>query len=79
MSGQDVDHRPSGRVRSRLANGQYVEEDNYTLQFSFDGEAVRAHATFATVREILVGTRLLRRHRLQIDFVRRSLLLEKAI
>lgn len=34
-------------------------------------------ATFAPGREILVGTRLLRDYRLEIDFVARTLLLER--
>jgi len=67
-----------GRIRSRLADGRVIEEDNFGLELTFDGEAVRAQATFAPVKHALIGTRLLRRHRLEIEFRSGSVLLQKS-
>lgn len=68
-----------GRVTSSLAGGQTIEEDVYLVDFPFDGEVVQARATFVVGSEILIGTRLLKEYRLQIDFVRRTVVLERAI
>ena len=68
-----------GRVISVLAGGQTIEEELYRVNFPFDGEMISAEATFVVSSEILIGTRLLREYRLQIDFVRRTVVLEKAI
>lgn len=66
-----------GRITSLLAAGQTVEEDVFLIEFGFDGEILNAEATFAPVREILIGTGLLKRHRLLIDFPRKMVLLER--
>lgn len=66
-----------GTVYSMLADGRLVAEDGYRVQFPFDGRIVEAEATFAPVSEILIGTRLLRDHRLEIGFRRRSVLIER--
>lgn len=66
------------RVRSLLAAGQSVDEDNYLVEIQFDGKIVTAEATFSPGREILVGTHLLRRYRLEINFDQRSVVLERA-
>lgn len=58
-----------GRVTSTLAGGQTIEEDAYQVDFPFDGRFLKADATFVDCDEILVGTHLLRRHRVTIDFV----------
>jgi predicted aspartyl protease len=60
-----------------LAGGQVIEEDIFSIQFPFDGEIVEAEASFAPTDGILIGTGLLRRHRLEINFVTRTVLLEK--
>ena len=57
-----------GRVYSTLAGGHEIREEAYLVQFPFDGEIVAAEATFVAGQEILIGTRLLRNHRLEIDF-----------
>ena len=57
-----------GRVSSLLAGGQRIDEDAYLVDFPFDGQTVRAQATFVAGNEILIGTRMLRRYRLEIDF-----------
>lgn len=56
------------RSKSVLAAGQTAEEDVYAVEFPFDGQTVAAYATFVAGDEILIGTRLLREHRLEIDF-----------
>jgi predicted aspartyl protease len=68
-----------GSVGIQLGGGQYVEEDTYLIDFPFDGAIVPAEATFAATDEILIGTKLLRDYRLEIDFVARTVLLEKLI
>jgi len=70
--------RPGARVWSLLASGQAIEEDTYVVDFPFDGETIEASVTFAPVREILIGTRLLRNHRLEIDFPAGTVLIERA-
>jgi clan AA aspartic protease len=67
-----------GRATSLLAANQQIEEDLYLVDFPFDGRMVRAQATFVDGDEILLGTRLLRDYRLQIDFPARSVFLEKS-
>ncbi len=68
-----------GEVTSVLASGQTIEEELYRINFPFDGKMISAEATFVVGSEILIGTRLLKEYRLQIDFVRRTVVLEKAI
>jgi len=51
-----------------LAGGQRIQEDYYLVDFPFDGRTVRAVASFVAGSEILIGTRLLRDYRLEIDF-----------
>lgn len=66
-----------GEIRSVLAGGQAIDEDAYRLQFPFDGETMRAVATYVDTGQILVGTRLLHNHRLEIDFVARTVILQR--
>ena len=74
----DLDPQYVGRVTSSLAGGQTIEEDVYLVDFPFDSQIIQARATFVVDGDILIGTRLLQEYRLQIDFVRRTVLLEKA-
>jgi len=67
-----------GRVSSLLAAGQRIEEDVYLVDFPFDGQMQTVQATFVSSEEILIGTHLLRRYRLQVDFSEKSLSLERA-
>jgi predicted aspartyl protease len=64
-----------GRVRSYLAGGQSIDEDAYLVELLFDGVAMRAEATFVSGMEALIGTHFLRNHRLEIDFVDRTVML----
>lgn len=66
-----------GEAKSLLAGGMTIIEDVYAVRIKFDGELVEAEATFVKGKEILVGTRLLRNHRLEIDFVTRKLTIER--
>jgi len=68
-----------GRVSSLLAAGQVIEEDVYLVDFPFDGQVFPAEATFVTADDILIGTHLLRQHRLVIDFPGKAVLLDRAI
>lgn len=68
-----------GRLTSSLAGGQTIEEDVYLVDFPFDDQIIQARATFVVDSDILIGTRLLQEYRLQIDFVRRTVVLEKAV
>ena len=68
-----------GKVTSALAGGQTIQEDVYLVDFPFDGEVTQVRTTFVVDSDILIGTHLLREYRLQIDFVRRTVVLEKAV
>ncbi len=70
--------RYAGRVMSTLAGGQTIEEDIYLVVFPFDGRNLLVEVTFVSGSQILIGTHLLRDYRLQIDFVSKSILLERA-
>ena len=66
-----------GQASSELAGGQTVVEDLYLVHFPFDGQTVRVEATFSTSNEILLGTHLLRSHRLEVHFPNGTVLLER--
>jgi len=66
-----------GQVFSDLADGRRIREESYWVTVPFDGAIVRVTATFAPVDEILIGTRLLRGHRLEISFSRQTVLIER--
>ena len=68
-----------GRVTSALAGGQTIEEDVYLTEFPFDGQTIQAEVTFAAGSHILVGTRLLRGYRLEINFVRKTVQLRRVV
>ena len=61
-----------GRVTCLLAGDQEIEEDVYFVYFPFDGQIVRAQATFVQGEGILIGTRMLREYQLRIDFPAQS-------
>jgi hypothetical protein len=66
-----------GPLTSLLAANQRVEEDVYLVDFYFDGNGVRVEATFVDGDEILIGTRMLRDYRLQIDFPAQAVTVER--
>ena len=67
-----------GRATAALGGGQSVEEDVYLLDFPFNGRIVQAEATFVSGSRILIGTRLLREYSLRINFISRTVELERA-
>jgi len=73
-----LDPQYVGRVTSSLAGGQTIEEDVYLVDFPFDSQIIQARTTFVVGGDILIGTHLLQEYCLQIDFVRRTVVLEKA-
>jgi predicted aspartyl protease len=71
--------RPYGPILFLLAGGQGVIQEAYTVDFPFDGQVVQAVATFASRLDILIGTGLLRRYRVTIDFVARTVRLDRLV
>lgn len=61
---------------SHLAGGVSIVEDIYLVDFPFDDQTVEAEASFVDGDEILIGTKLLKQHRLEIDFVKRTVRIE---
>ncbi len=68
-----------GHLESALAAGQTIVEENYIVEFPFDGETLEVEATFAPGNDILIGTGLLRNHRLEIDFREQFVLVDKSV
>lgn len=68
---------PSGPTRTTLGGGLVVDEELFLVDFPFDGEVIPASAVFAPVDEILIGTTMLLSYRLEINFVTRTVRLEK--
>lgn len=73
-----VDAKSVGTLRSWLAAGQSVVEEMFRVQIPFDGETAQGEAAFVPGDRILVGTRLLSHHRLEIDFPTAMVRLERA-
>lgn len=68
-----------GHPESALAAGQTIVEENYTVEFPLDGETIEVEATFAPGDDILIGTSLLKNHRLEIDFRERFVVIDKSV
>ncbi len=68
-----------GHLESALAAGQTIVEENYIVEFPFDGETLEVEATFALGNDILIGTSLLRNHRLEIDFRGRFVVIDRSV
>ena len=67
-----VQPRFKGQFHSLLAGGQTILEDTFEVRFPFDHETVIAEATFTNTREILLGTGMLKHHRLNINFPKQT-------
>jgi predicted aspartyl protease len=65
------------RAKAQLAGGITIADELYLVDFPFDGDTIRAHATFAPSRDILIGTGLLRSYRLTINFVAGTVRLQR--
>lgn len=72
-----LDAESFGNVESRLAAGIVVTEEVFLVELDFDGRREFTPATFAAVSHVLIGTRLMRRHRLELDFPARTVRLER--
>jgi len=57
-----------GEFEAELAGGFIVKEDVYEIGIIFDGEERLVRTSFSDSTEALIGTRLLKHHRLEIDF-----------
>lgn len=66
-----------GKVEPRLAAGIVVSEEIFLVELDFDGKHEFTPATFAAVNHVLVATRLMRHHRLELDFPARTVRLER--
>jgi predicted aspartyl protease len=66
-----------GQSQTTLGGGTVIMEDLFEVVFPFDGEMVQAQAAFALVDEILIGTGLLLNYRLHVNFVERTVVLER--
>ena len=67
-----------GPIKFALAGGQTSVEDVHLVEFPFDGKVIEAEAAFVADSQILIGTNLLRDYRLQVNFVTRTVELERA-
>jgi predicted aspartyl protease len=67
-----------GPVVSKLAGGVTISEEAYLVVVKFDGEQRRVQATFSEGAGVLIGTDLLSRHRLEIDFPLRTVRLTRS-
>jgi len=67
------------RALSILAANQTIEEDNYLVDFPFDGQIVAAVATFSEGNGILIGTKMLSDYKLTVDFVKGEVVIERTI
>lgn len=76
--GSAVGAQYQGTVYSVVADGRRIFEDSYRVLFPFDGDLLPAAATFAEVQELLIGTRLLRKHVLTINFAERTVVIERS-
>lgn len=72
-----VQPRFKGQFHSLLAGGQTILDDTFKVQFPFDGQTVIAEATVTSSSESLLGTGMLRRHRLGINFPKQSVMLNR--
>ena len=66
-----------GPTQFVLAGGQTLVETAYLVEFPFDGKVIEAEVTFVADNQILLGTRMLRDYQLQINFVTRTVELER--
>ena len=76
---EPLNSRYVGRFRSALAGGQAIEieEDVCLVDIPFDGQLVQAEATFVLGTQILIGTHLLRSYCLTVDFVVKTVELDR--
>jgi predicted aspartyl protease len=76
---ESLNPRSVGRATAALAGGQSIEEEVFLVEFPFDGRKIQTEATFVAGSHILIGTHLLREYSLRIDFVRKTVELERLV
>ena len=69
---------PAGVITSELASGVTVEEEAFRTYIEFDGERIEVDVTFADAEHALLGTWLLAKHLLEIDFPKATVRLTRA-
>jgi predicted aspartyl protease len=72
-----VNARPTIPIRFLLGGGKTIVQQGYDVDFPFDGRTMTAEATFVPGGCIVLGTALLHAHRLEIDFVARTVKLDR--
>jgi predicted aspartyl protease len=73
-----VDPQPLAQSLSLLAGGITIVEDLFLVDFPFDGHSMEAEASFVESDEILIGTKLLCEYRLEVNFVNKTVSIERA-
>lgn len=68
-----------GDAELTLSGGHVIRQKMFALDFPFDGELLPIRAFFAPVEELQIGTQLLAGYCLEINFVTRTVLLEKVV
>ena len=68
---------PKQEVRFLLPNGDIETTYTYSVGVEIDGKQIEAEAYFSPNEEVLLGLESLRGHRLEINFVTGSVLLER--
>jgi hypothetical protein len=69
--------RPNLPVLFFLGGGQMIIQPTCRIDFPFDGQTVDAVTTYSRRTDILIGTGLLQAYRLEVNFVKRTVLLER--
>jgi predicted aspartyl protease len=73
----DLELVDAGIVESTLAADQIVYEQCFRVDVEFDDQIVDAIVTFAGSEIVLLGTKMLLQHRLEIDFPSHKLRIER--
>jgi predicted aspartyl protease len=66
-----------GEAEVTLGGDQVIREDLFAIEFPFDGQMLSVEASFAPIEEILIGTGLIQNYRLEVNFVARTVVLER--
>ena len=64
-----------GHEEYEIATGETVDQRVYLGKILWDGRLQDVYAVTSRARDILIGTKLLRRNRLSIDFPKRKVIL----
>jgi hypothetical protein len=75
---RDADRITAPLYFVRVGSETYYRKDAFLVDFPFDGQTVRAEATFARGNDLLIGTGMLRDYRLAVDFPAGTVVIEKS-